>query len=159
MNGNDNGFIKNKDREKQRQNNVREYQRKFLNKKMKRGNKMVYKGLEIMQMISKGQIEDRTRFNFENNNFDGEVEYYNGTLYWIVFDEKWNETGKKNLFEMFNIQSTMVADFEPLKEKIDIESIKEMDIDVIDDVTYYINDLTKAVKYLDKRVKQLEEDK
>lgn len=120
---------------------------------------MVYKGLEIMQMISKGQIEDRTRFDFENNNFDGEVEYYNGTLYWIVFDEKWNETGKKNLFEMFNIQSTMVADFEPLKEKIDIESIKEMDIDVIDDVTYYINDLTKAVKYLDKRVKQLEEDK
>ena len=37
MNGNDNGFIKNKDREKQRQNNVREYQRKLLNKKMKRG--------------------------------------------------------------------------------------------------------------------------
>lgn len=36
MNENDNGFIKNKDREKQRQNNVREYQRKFLNKKMKR---------------------------------------------------------------------------------------------------------------------------
>lgn len=116
---------------------------------------MVYKGLEIMQMISKGQIEDRTRFDFENNNFDGEVEYYNGTLYWIVFDEKWNETGKKNLFEMFNIQSTMVADFEPLKEKIDIESIKEMDIDVIDDVTYYINDLIKAVKQLNKEVKEL----
>ena len=37
MNGNDNGFIKNRNKEKQRQNNVREYQRKFLNKKMKRG--------------------------------------------------------------------------------------------------------------------------
>ena len=37
MNGNDNGFIKNKDREKQRQNNVGEYQRKFLKKKMKEG--------------------------------------------------------------------------------------------------------------------------
>ena len=37
MNGNDNGFIKNKDREKQRQNNVREYQRKFLNKKNEKG--------------------------------------------------------------------------------------------------------------------------
>lgn len=35
MNGNDNGFIKSKDREKQRKNNVREYQRKFFNKKMK----------------------------------------------------------------------------------------------------------------------------
>lgn len=37
MNGNDNGFIKNRNKEKQRQNNVREYQIKFLNKKMKRG--------------------------------------------------------------------------------------------------------------------------
>ena len=37
MNGNDNGFIKNRNKEKQRQNNVRENQRKFLNKKMKRG--------------------------------------------------------------------------------------------------------------------------
>ena len=86
---------------------------------------MKYKGLEIMQMISKGQIEDGTRFDFENNNFNGEVEYYNGTLYWIRFDENWKETGKKNLFEMFNIQSTMVADFEPLKDEIDIDNIKE----------------------------------
>lgn len=37
MNGNDNGFTKNRNKEKQRQNNVREYQRKFLNKKTKRG--------------------------------------------------------------------------------------------------------------------------
>ena len=29
MNGNDNGFIKNRNKENQRQNNVREYQRKF----------------------------------------------------------------------------------------------------------------------------------
>ena len=83
-----------------------------------------YKGLEIMQMISKGQIADRTRFNFENNNLDGVVEYYNGTLYWIIFDEKCNETGKKNLFEMFNIQSTMVADFRLIEdETIEIENV------------------------------------
>ena len=43
MNGNDNGFIKNRNKEKQRQNNVREYQRKFLNKKMKRGKKQEYR--------------------------------------------------------------------------------------------------------------------
>ena len=36
MDGNDNGFIKNRDKEKQRQNNVKEYQKKFLNKKIKR---------------------------------------------------------------------------------------------------------------------------
>lgn len=95
---------------------------------------MKYKGLEIMQMISKGQIEDGTRFDFENNNFNGEVEYYNGTLYWIIFDENWNETGKRNLFEIFNIQSTMVADFEPLKDKIDIDSIKHKELEILQEI-------------------------
>ena len=37
MDGNDNGFIKNRDKERQRQNNVKEYQKKLLNKKIKRG--------------------------------------------------------------------------------------------------------------------------
>ncbi len=125
---------------------------------------MKYKGLEIMQMISKGQIEDGTRFDFENNNFNGEVEYYNGTLYWIRFDENWKETGKKNLFEMFNIQSTMVADFEPLKDEIDIDNIKEYKqehtercIDV--DIRNKINELIQAIKQINKEVKELKEDK
>ena len=125
---------------------------------------MKYKGLEIMQMISKGHIEDGTRFDFENNNFNGEVEYYNGTLYWIRFDENWKETGKKNLFEMFNIQSTMVADFEPLKDEIDIDNIKEYKqehtercIDV--DIRNKINELIQAIKQINKEVKELKEDK
>lgn len=125
---------------------------------------MKYKGLEIMQMISKGQIEDGTRFDFENNNFNGEVEYYNGTLYWIRFDENWNETGKKNLFEMFNIQSTMVADFEPLKDEIDIDSIEKLEsitnnIDGTVCIMVKINELVKAVKQLNKEVKELKEEK
>ena len=125
---------------------------------------MEYKGLEIMQMISKGQIEDGTRFDFENNNFNGEVEYYNGTLYWIRFDENWKETGKKNLFEMFNIQSTMVADFEPLKDEIEIDNIKEYKqehtercIDV--DIRNKINELIQAKKQINKEVKEVKEDK
>lgn len=136
---------------------------------------MVYKGLEIMQMISKGQIEDRTRFDFENNNFNGEVEYYNGTLYWIRFDENWNETGRKNLFEMFNIQSTMVADFKPLKDEIDIDSIEEFEIvgcnikfndtllpteSIINDMILdKMNKLVQAVKQINKEVKELKESK
>ena len=125
---------------------------------------MEYKGLEIMQMISKGQIEDGTRFDFENNNLNGEVEYYNGTLYWIRFDENWKETGKKNLFEMFNIQSTMVADFEPLKDEIEIDNIKEYKqehtercIDV--DIRNKINELIQAIKQINKEVKEVKEDK
>lgn len=129
---------------------------------------MKYKGLEIMQMISKGQIEDGTRFDFENNNFNGEVEYYNGTLYWIRFDENWKETGKKNLFEMFNIQSIMVADFEPLEDEIDIDSIEELGIyekdkkfysPIIIDNRIKINELVQAVKQLNKEVKEVKEDK
>lgn len=121
---------------------------------------MKYKGLEIMQMISKGQIEDGTRFDFENNNFNGEVEYYNGTLYWIRFDENWNETGKKNLFEMFNIQSTMVADFKPLKDEIDIDSIEELksvtnNIDGTICIMNKINELVQAIKQLNKKVEEL----
>jgi len=79
-------------------------------------NKKIYKGLEIMEMISKGKIAEHQKFNFENNNFNGDVEYYNGTLYWLVYDEEWNLKDKVNLFDLFNIQSTMVADFEILKD-------------------------------------------
>lgn len=122
---------------------------------------MQYKGLEIMQMISKGQIEDGTRFDFENNNFNGEVEYYNGTLYWIRFDENWKETGKKNLFEMFNIQSTMVADFKPIENEMD--NIEELgiitnNVDGIACLMNKINQLIQVVNQLNKKVKQLEED-
>lgn len=38
MNGDDNGYIANKEKEKQRQKNVKEYQDKFFKKINKRGN-------------------------------------------------------------------------------------------------------------------------
>ena len=103
-------------------------------------------------------------YKIENNNFNGEVEYYNGTLYWIRFDENWKETGKKNLFEMFNIQSTMVADFEPLEDEIDIDSIGELkavtnNIDGTVCIMNKINELVQAVKQINKEVKKLKEDK
>lgn len=62
-------------------------------------------------------------------------------------------------FGGFNILSIVNKDFEIVQkqEEIDIDSIKEMELDVIDDVTYYINDLIKAVKQIDKRVKKIEE--
>lgn len=122
----------------------------------------VYKGLEIMQMISKGQIADRTRFDFENNNFDGVVEYYNGTLYWIIFDEEWNEKDKKNLFEMFNIQSTMVADFKPLEDEIDIDNIEKYKTKYTErcidkEIREKLNEVIRAVKQLNKEIKSIKE--
>lgn len=115
-------------------------------------NKKIYKGLEIMEMISKGKIAEHQKFNFENNNFDGDVEYYNGTLYWLIYDEEWNLKDKKNLFDTFNIQSTMVADFEFVEDNTEeIEEIPEERIEICTDrncaylATKY-NELVKVVK-------------
>ena len=119
-------------------------------------NKKIYKGLEIMEMISKGKIAEHQKFNFENNNFDGDVEYYNGALYWVIYDEEWNLKDKKNLFDMFNIQSTMVADFEFVEDNTEeIEEIKPVE----DGITYRyewseipnkINELVKAINSIRK---------
>ncbi len=38
-------------------------------------------------------------------------------------------------------------------DEIDIDSIKEIGLDEITDVTYYINDLIKAVKQLNNKIK------
>ena len=71
-----------------------------------------FNGLEIMKMISKGKIEEHKKFNFSNNNFDNElVEYENGTLYLLIYDDKGKLESRKNIFDIFTIQSIILADF------------------------------------------------
>lgn len=64
-------------------------------------------------------------------------------------------------FGGFNILNIVNKDFEIVQkqDEIDIDNIEEMKLDVIDDVTYYINDLTKAVKQLNREIKKLKENK
>ena len=122
-------------------------------------NKKIYKGLEIMEMISKGKIAEHQKFKFENNNFDGDVEYYNGTLYWLVYDEEWNLKKKENLFDMFNIQSTMVADFEILEDNT--EEIEELKYDVVDENGrgwYKLDTIADKVTELIKAVNKIRKD-
>lgn len=114
------------------------------NRKKDKSMKMKYKGYELLKAIADGEIKEGSKFEAEYETFI----VRNGYLF-VDYDNR----------QEYATSFELAWDFEPLKEKIDIESIKEMNLDVIDDVTYYINDLTKAVKYLDKRVKQLEEDK
>ena len=100
-----------------------------------------YKGWELMKAIADGEIKEGSKFKAEYETFiarDGYlfVEYDNRQKYANSFELKWK--------------------FELIEDEIDIDSIKEMELDVIDDVTYYINDLIKAVKQIDKRVKKLE---
>lgn len=102
---------------------------------------MKYKGYELLKAIANGEIKERSRFKAEYKTFiarDGYlfVEYDNRQEYANSFELNW--------------------EFELIEDKIDIDSIKKMELDVIDDATYYINDLIKAVKQLNKEVKELE---
>lgn len=96
---------------------------------------MVYKGYELMKEVSEGKLNLKQKVSTTS------LEYKNCTIEFVLKDIA------------FNI---MDLDFELIEDEIDIDSIKEMELDVIDDVTYYINDLTKAVKQLNKEVKKLE---
>ncbi len=96
---------------------------------------MVYKGYELMKEVSEGKLNLKQKVSTTS------LGYKNCTIEFVLKDIA------------FNI---MDLDFELIEDEIDIDSIKEMELDVIDDVTYYINDLTKAVKQLNKEVKKLE---
>ncbi len=124
-------------------------------------NKKIYKGLEIMEMISKGKIAEHQKFNFENNNFDGEVEYYNGTLYWLVYDEDWNLKDKKNLFDMFNIQSTMVADFEFVQDNTgEIKGLADITmLDIFHNKDIFIKQHRDKIIELIKAVNEIRKEK
>lgn len=105
---------------------------------------MKYKGYELLKAIANGEIKERSRFKAEYKTFiarDGYlfVEYDNRQEYANSFELNW--------------------EFELIEDEIDIDSIEEMELDVIDDATYYINDLIKAVKQLNKEVKELENRK
>jgi hypothetical protein len=97
---------------------------------------MIYKGYELMKAVSEGKL------NLEQKVSTTSLGYKNCTIEFVLKDIA------------FNI---MDLDFELIEDEIDIDNMKEMELDVIDDVTYYINDLIKAVKQIDKRVKRLEE--
>lgn len=58
------------------------------------------------------------------------------------------------LTNKYNDADLVTVELELIQDEIDIDSIKEMELDVIDDVTYYINDLIKAVKQLNKKLEE-----
>lgn len=78
---------------------------------------------------------------------------------WDILEHYYRRNNGDDLLELctiFNTGELLSLEVELIENEIDIDSIKEMELDVIDDVTYYINDLIKAVKQIDKRVKKLE---
>ena len=108
----------------------------------------IYIGWELMKAIADGEIKKGTKFK---DKYKSEVEWNGNNLVFMDSDENYMST----ISDIYFINE----EFEVIEDEIDIDSIKEMELDVIDDVTYYINDLIKAVKQIDKRVKKLEKYK
>ena len=118
---------------------------------------MVYKGYELIKAIADGEIKDGTKIIPRYPNNDCTVKYFE---YYYGFLDAYYEDGRgsnKDVNVCIFLDNNRT--FEVIEDEIDIDSIKEMELDVIDDVTYYINDLIKAVKQLNKEVKELKEDK
>lgn len=100
--------------------------------------KKIYKGYELYKMIAERKIESGTNFIDE-------------------LGQKWTFDGKQMLWKEhdYNDYEFSITDFELIEdETIDIESISELYSASDTDDT--INELVKAVKQLDRRIKKLE---
>lgn len=109
---------------------------------------MKYKGYELLKAIADGEIKEGSLILFDS-------------IIWIV--DEYSDIVKYQeehitLFNTYKAKEIAMSDFELIQDEIDIDSIKEMKLDEIDDVTYYINDLIKAVKQINKKVKELKEE-
>ena len=93
-------------------------------------------------------------------NIPQKIKVYQEVFEWDILEHYYRRSNGDDLLELctiFNTGELLSMEVELIEDEIDIDNMKEMELDVIDDVTYYINDLIKAVKQIDKRVKRLEE--
>ena len=93
-------------------------------------------------------------------NIPQKIKVYQEVFEWDILEHYYKRSNGDDLLELctiFNTGELLSMEVELIEDEIDIDNMKEMELDVIDDVTYYINDLIKAVKQIDKRVKRLEE--
>lgn len=133
---------------------------------------MKYKGYELLKAIADGEIKEETKFKCLN---EKPMQYYPDSN--IYRYEHGNFLGR---FGGFNILSIVNKDFEIVRkqEEIDIDSIEKLskiayaeinlnkkgskkDVKFTDKeiiLAEKINQLIKAVKQIDKRVKKLERD-
>lgn len=108
-------------------------------KKNDESRKMKYKGYELMKAVSEGKLNLKQKVSTTS------LDYKNCTIEFVLKDIA------------FNI---MDLDFELIENKIDIDSIEELE-GIVEYSTEKntINQLVQAVKQLNKEVKELKEDK
>lgn len=109
-----------------------------------------YKGYELIKAIADGEIKEGQQFNVYK---DGEP-YFSQPVYYKSQVLRQNGTLLTEFLTLANIVS---LDFKLIEDEIDIDNIEEMTLDGVEDVTYFVNDLIKAVKQLNKEIKSIKE--
>lgn len=122
---------------------------------------MKYKGYELIKAIADGEIYYGTKFKIKDWN---EIIVYDQSnlIFREIFDTK--EEGSnygKTIFDLWNLDYILSAEFELIEDEIDIDNIEELTQNCFDDWTEAkkINELVQAVKQLNKKVKKLENRK
>lgn len=110
---------------------------------------MKYKGYELLKAIADGEIKEGSLILFDS-------------IIWIV--DEYSDIVKYQeehitLFNTYKAKEIAMSDFELIEDKIDIDSIKELE-GIVEYCTERntINQLIQAVKQLKKEVKELKED-
>lgn len=95
----------------------------------------IYKGYELMKMLSKGEVNLKQKVNTLS------LDYKNCTIDFVIKDRA------ENIIDL---------DFELIEDEIDLDNIEEIDEEryIITDVLKKINELIQAVKQLDKKLKE-----
>ena len=113
---------------------------------------MKYKGYELLKAIADGKIKEGTEI-FVTTSLDGRYTHI-ARAYIGHNDIYWKDNNKQLLAYTF-----ITGEFELIEDKIDIDSIEELE-GIIEYTTERttINQLIKAVKQLNKKVKELKEE-
>lgn len=113
----------------------------------------IYMGWELMKAIADGEIKEGSKFIFKTDQIENVV--WNGENF------KYIDNGKAITVDYADIE-LIVGTFELIEDEIDIDNIEEYKqehtercIDI--DIRNKINELIKAVKQIDRRLKKLED--
>ena len=122
---------------------------------------MKYKGYELLKAIADGEIKNGSKFIFRVNQ-DVKNIYWNGENFKYI-------SNKRNIMVDYADVELVNGTFELIEDEIDIDSIEEITVNenyssaIINEDNIHLlfeqqNKLVQAVKQLNKKVKELENE-
>lgn len=120
----------------------------------------VYKGHELIKAIADGEIYYGTKFKIKDWN-EFVVYEQSNLIFREIFNtkEEGNNYGK-TIFDLWNLNYILSAEFELIEDEVDIDDIEELNVgDTLNNkiIRDKFNKLVQAVKQLNKEIKSIKE--